>query len=328
MKLFNKLSKAGFMFLLSVSSFALHAQDSKAIKIVVGFPAGGAPDALARAFADQMRVTTGANVTVENRTGASGKLAIDNIASAAADGQTVMLMPTSVLIMLPMVSTSAKFDVNKDFVALGSVAEYGFGVAVGPASGATDLKAYMAWAKANPTKNSYATPGLGTPQHFIGAEMSKLLGGDKGSEMNHVPYRGGAPALTDLLGGQIPLLITTEQLLVPHHTQGKITTLFVTSRTRNAKMPNVPTAKEVGLPKLEAMDWFGIFAKSGTPAAKIDEWRGIIAKVVSSPGYQTSVSGMGYTVPKLQMINFQPSIELDKTTWADRVRLSGFKATD
>ena len=300
------------------------AQDQKTVKILVGFPAGGAPDAVARAFAEQLRLASGVTATIENRTGASGKLAIDAVMSAPANGQTVMLMPLSVLIMLPMVSASSKFDVARDFTALGSVAEYAFGVAAGPASGATDLTTYKAWAKANPGKSSFATPGLGTPQHFLGAELEKLLG----MEMNHIPYRGGAPALADLLGGQVPLLITTEQLLVPYQTQGKIKTLFVTSHERNPKMPTVPTAREVGLGKLEATDWFGIFAKAGTPAAKVDEWRAQIAKVLASQGYRDSVVGMGYAVPKTQAVNYQPIVESERAAWTERVSLSGFKATD
>jgi len=309
---------------LSLISPSAWAQDQKAVKILVGFPAGGAPDAVARAFAEQLRLTSGVTATIENRTGASGKLAIDAVLSAPANGQTVMLMPLSVLIMLPMVSSSSKFDVTRDFTALGSVAEYGFGVAAGPASGATDLAGYKVWAKANAAKSSYATPGLGTPQHFLGAELEKLMG----LEMNHIPYRGGAPALADLLGGQVPLLITTEQLLVPYQAQGKIKTLFVTSHERNPKMPTVPTAKEVGLGKLEATDWFGIFAKAGTPAAKVDEWRTQIAKVLASLGYRDSVMGMGYTVPKTQTASQAPAMESERSVWTGRVTLSGFKATD
>ena len=306
---------------LCASAFA---QEQKIVKILIGFPAGGAPDAVARAFAEQLRVSSGITATIENRTGASGKLAIDGVSAAPADGQTVMLMPLSILLMMPMTSTSAKFDVTRDFTALGSVAEYGFGVAAGPSSGASDLAGFKAWAKANPGKASYATPGAGTPQHFLGAELEKLLGVD----LSHIPYRGGAPALNDLLGGQVPMLITTEQLLVPFQAQGKLKTLFITSHERNVKLPGVPTAREVGLPKLETTDWFGVFARAGTPPAKLEEWRALIARVLASQGYRDSVSGMGYTVPKNQTASLLPAIEADRAAWAERVRLSGFKATD
>lgn len=292
------------------------------IKILVGFPAGGAPDAVARAFADELRQATGATVLVDNKPGASGKIAIDALLAASADGDTIALIPSSVLALVPLIVKTAKYDSGRDFVGLGSVAEYGFGVAAGPASRATTVQAYKAWATANPKQSSFATPGSGTPQHFLGAQLEKSLG----IEIAHVPYKGGAAAVGDVIGGTVPLLITTEQLLVPHEGQGKLKTLFITSHQRNPKMPNVPTAREAGLPQLESVDWFGVFGKAGLPPAKVTQWRAQVEKVVASAKYQEAMKTMGYTVPARQPADFPKLLAAERAAWAERVKLSGFTA--
>ncbi|MDP9962957.1 tripartite-type tricarboxylate transporter receptor subunit TctC [Variovorax paradoxus] len=294
------------------------------IKILVGFPAGGAPDSIARAFADQLRLTNGAVVIVENRPGASGKIAIDALLSGPMDGDTVALIPSSVLALTPQVVKAAKYDSVRDFVALGSLAEYGFGIAVGPAAKVTSISAYKDWARAHPAESSFATPGQGTPQHFLGAQVQKLLD----IELTHVPYKGGASAVSDVIGGQIPLLITTEQLLVPHEGQSRLKTLLVTSHQRNPKLPNVPTAREAGLPQLESTDWFGLFAKAGTPASKVSEWKSSIAKVLASPRYQEAMANTGYSVPARQPDDFIKLLTHERAVWSERVRLAGFTAAN
>lgn len=295
------------------------------VRILVGFPAGGVVDAVARAFADQLHQTSGAAVVVENRAGASGRIAIDALLAAPAQGDMVAVIPASVLALTPQVVKSASYDPVRDFSALGSLAEYGFGFAVGPAAaGATSPQAFRAWAQANPRAGSFASPGLGTPQHFLGMQFARSLG----LALAHVPYKGGVAAITDVIGGQVPLLITTEQLLPPYEAQGKLKTLFVSSRTRNPKMPQVPTAAEVGLPQLESTDWFGLFAKAGMPAAKAAEWRALVARVLADPRYGEAVRGMGYGVPAAQPADFAKLLADERAAWATRVRLTGFTATD
>lgn len=310
-------------FTLAAGSLAVQAQTAPALKVLVGFPAGGAPDAIARAFAEQVRQTSGVTMVVDNRAGASGKLAIDALLSGPADGVTLAVIPSSLLALVPSVVKSARYDAQRDFIAVGNLAEYGFGIAAGPTSGVQDIAAYRRWASANPKASSYATPGTGTPQHFLGAQLQKGLG----IELAHVPYKGGALAVNDVLGGQVPLLITTEQLLVPYEGQGKLKTLLVTSRTRNPKMPTVPTAREAGLPQLEATDWFGLFVKAGTPTAKVDELRGLLAKAIGTAGYKEAMARMGYSMPQRQA-DLTQQVAADQAAWAERVKLSGFTATE
>ena len=317
--------KLAVVLAVTSASIVSPAQSASTTRILVGYPAGGAPDAVARVFAEQLRQTTGATVIIENRAGATGQLANDALLSAPADGQTVIVMPMTAAVLLPMVAKSAaKYDIAKNFTTLGSLAEYGLGVAAGPAVPASDFEGFKAWAKANPKQVNFGTPGEASPQHFFGAQLGKLIG----VEMTHIPYRGGAAAVTDLLGGQIPLLITTEPLLVPLQEQGKIKTLFVTSPERNPKMPTVPTAKELGLNQLELRDFFGLFAKAGTPAARVEEWRAHIKKVVASDGYREAVTKMSYSVPAVQLADYTQHIEAERSAWAERVKSSGFNPSD
>jgi tripartite-type tricarboxylate transporter receptor subunit TctC len=306
------------------ASMLAPAQPSSGMKILVGFPVGGAPDAVARAYAEQLRGVVGGAVLIDNRTGASGKIAIDALLAAAADGQTLALIPASALHTVPMTSKAARYDSLRDFVAIGSVAEYGFGVSAGPTSGAQDLNAFKAWGARQAKPVGFATPGPGTPQHFIGAQMQKLLD----LNMIHVPYRGGAAAIGDVMSGEVPILITTEQLLVPHEGQGKLKLLFITSPERNVRLPNVPTARELGLAQLEQSDWFGIFVKSGTPPAKVEELRAQLGKVLASQGYRDSMKTLGYGVPSQQPTNFSDRLQSERAVWAERVKIAGFEAPE
>lgn len=315
---------AAFAGLAGVQPGLAVAQPGGAVRILVGFPPGGAPDGVARAYADQLRAQTGGTVIVENRPGASGRIAIDLLLNGPADGQTLAVIPSSLLALLPQVARSAKFDAAHDFVTIGSVAEYGFGVAAGPASGAADLAELKAWVRSRGRSADYATPGAGTPQHFLGAQLQKQLGVD----MVHVPYRGGALAVGDVIAGQVPLLITTEQLLAQHEGRNKLKVLFVTSRERNPRMPAVPTARELGMAGLEAADWFGVFARAGTAAPRVDELRSQLARVVASPAYREALQTMGYGVPSKQAGEFALVHQADRAAWSERVKLSGFQASD
>jgi len=306
---------------LASSAFA---QQSDTIRLVVGFPPGGVVDVVARTFAEHARQATDHTLVVENRPGASGKLAIDTVLNAPADGLTVLIAPASMMELTPMVIPSANYDPIEDMVALGGLAEYGFGVAAGPSSGTTTIDEYRDWAAANPGMSNFATPGQGTPQHFLGAQLQNLLG----VELMHVPYRGGAAAINDVLGGQVPLFITTEQLLIPYEGQGKLHTLFITSPQRNPLMPNVPTSKEVGLPQLETMDWFGVFLKADTPAEKTQALTSQVRQVLASQPYIKAINKLGYAVPEKQADDFSELMRTEIQAWEDRLKLSGFNPNE
>ncbi|RZS85844.1 tripartite tricarboxylate transporter substrate-binding protein [Pigmentiphaga kullae] len=320
---YSKVLRGLLAAMLAAAAGVAQAQQAGA-RLLVGYPAGGAPDAVARVFAEHLRQVAGIPVVVENRAGATGKLAIDAVQAAPADGQTLMVMPASSLLLTPMVLKSANYDAVRDFAPVSALAEYGFGVALGPAAQGATLAEFMAWAKGHADQANYATPGLGTPQHFLGAELAR----QGGTPLTHVPYRGGANAVTDVLGGQVAALITTEQLLVPYQAQGKLRAVLITSPQRNAKLPGVPTAREAGLPQLEAVDWFGLFVKAGTPADRLAEWQARADAVLASPAYRKAVADLGYALPGRPTAGLGPRLERERGQWSDRMRVSGFKATE
>ncbi len=309
--------------LLMLFSIIAYAQ-TQTVRLIVGFPAGGAPDTIARVLVQHLEKAQGVTIVVENRPGASGQISIDTLLGAPSDGRTMALIPSSILALLPAVVKTARFDPQADFIALGSVAEYGFGLAAGPASSAADLKQYQEWVKDNEQRSSFATPGLGTPQHFLGEQLKSLLG----IELLHVPYRGGAAAMSDVLGGLVPLLFTTEQLLVPYEQDGRLKTLFITSAQRNPLMPEVPTAKEIGLEQLETTDWFGVFIRSGTDTESVKQWQAAIRDVVESEEYRNELSKLGYIAPKKQYPDFKEQMATERQVWDERIELSGFAALD
>lgn len=310
-------------FLIGVALPAL-AQPAAPLKLLVGFPPGGAPDVVARLYADQMKKATGANVVVENRAGASGKLAIDALFAASADGNTLALIPSAVLALIPHTLKSAKFNPTNDFVPIASLAEYGFTLATGPGVPRGNLEEFLKWVRSNPGKASFGTPGLGTPQHFLGASLAKTAGVD----LAHVPYRGGAQALTDVLGGRTSSLITTEPLVVPLHAKKELNALIVTSPQRNLKMADVPTAQESGFVYLEAVDWFGLFARAGTPGEVVRRLQQQAGSVVALKEYVSAVTDLGYRVSPARPEQLRAMIEKDVSSWGTRVKVAGFTAEE
>jgi tripartite-type tricarboxylate transporter receptor subunit TctC len=314
------VAASGGLALLGAGARA-QAQETGALRIIVGFPAGGAPDAVARVFAEQLRIA-GLPAVVENRVGAGGRIGIDALIGAPPDGRTVALIPASLLALLPQVTRGFRHDPLKDFVPLAALAEYEFALGVGPGAPGASLVEYLAWARANPGRAGFATPGLGTPQHFLGTSLAKAAG----VELVHVPYKGGAQAMADVLGGQVPSMITTAQLLVPQHTAGKLRTVMVTGARRHPRMPDVPTAREAGFGQLEAVDWFGLFAARSVPDATVQALRRAATGVAARAEYAKAVSDLGYAVSDPDATRLPARLEGDLKSWSARVREAGFVA--
>ncbi|OWT54211.1 tripartite tricarboxylate transporter substrate-binding protein [Candidimonas nitroreducens] len=314
----------GCLLLAAAGTVTAQAAARDTIRVLVGFPAGGAVDIVARAFADQLRQSSGTTVVVENRPGAGGMIAIDSMLAAPASGQIVEVIPSSQITLAPLVTKAIKYDPLTDLVALGSLAEFGFGIATGPATKETTMAGYKDWANAHPDKSNFGFPGVGTPQQFIGVELGKQL------HISYTPiaYKGGANSVIDVIGGQIATLVTTEQLLIPYQKQGKLHTLLITSKERNPMLPGVPTAIEVGLPDLDERGWVGLFIKSGTPAKLVTQWRAAVEKVVSNPKYAATMRNLGYGVPAKQPEDFAKKLASERATWQKRVKASGFVATN
>ena len=250
---------------------------SKPLKILVGYPAGGAVDVVARQVAEEMRAL-GYNAIVENKTGAAGTLATEAMLAAPADGSTVVLMPGGNATIFPHVYPNLRYSMA-DLKPLASVCSFVFGLGVGPGTPAKTLKEFVDWAKANPGKASYGTPGAGTAMHFMGVMFARQAGID----FQHVPYRGGAAAMTDILGGNIPALATTLPNLVTHHKAGKLRILAFSGEQPLSGLPGVSTFKDLGYPDLQISEVFGLFASSKTPAPIQAELEKAMVTAAKSP---------------------------------------------
>ena len=266
----------------------VQAQDKPTVKILVGFPPGGSADVVARLLAERMRTTLDQNVIVENKPGAAGRIALGEVKRAAADGNTLILAPSGGLVILPWLYKNLGYDPVKDFTPVARVTTFDFAVTAGPGAPAGDVKAVLAWMKANPAKANYATSGAGTVPHFAG----QLLAQATAAPMTHVAYKGGAPAAQDLIGGQIPLMVDTASETIEHHKSGKLRILAVTGESRSAALPDVPTLKELGI-SVVADAFFGLYGPANMSADRTQKISEAVAQALNNPEIQNKIRGFG-----------------------------------
>ncbi len=306
---------------LAITPLAAHAQDKPPIKILVGFPPGGSADVVARILADRLRPLLGQTVIVDNKPGAGGRLALGELKRAAPDGQTLAFSPSGALVIQPWLFKNLGFDPVKDFTPVARAVTFDFAITAGPAAPAGDVKTVLAWMKANPGKANYATSGAGTVPHFAGV----LLSQSTGVTMTHVPYKGGAPAMNDLLGGQVPLMIDTASETIEQHRAGKLRILAVTGEARSKGLPDVPTLKESGI-NLAADAYFGLYGPAGMSTELTNRLSRAVAEVLRLPDVQERLVALGLVA------SFGTGDELAATQashykrWEAPIKASGFTA--
>jgi tripartite-type tricarboxylate transporter receptor subunit TctC len=286
----HALAVAALALTLPQPSFA---QAPKLLRILVGYAPGGAADSVARAIGEGLR-DSGYSVVIENKPGAGGRMAAENLLTVPPDGSTLILAPLGNLTIYPHIYRSLRYDPLKDFVPVASAAAMSFGIAVGSGSPAKTLKDYLALAKKDSAFASFGTPGSGTQMHFLGA----MLGRQADVSLLQVPYKGGSAAVTDAIGGSLPAVITTLPNLLPMHRAGKLRILAITNPEPLATLPGVPTFKTAGFPQLQMTERFAFFARTGTPAPIVSQLNEAIGKAVTSP----SVTAV------LQKVEFEPSV--------------------
>jgi len=308
---------------LTALALPVTAQDriDRPVKLLVGFPPGGTADLIARVVADKMKDSLGQPVIVENRPGAIGRIAADAVKAAAPDGTTIMVMPIGPMTVVPHVYADITYDPIKDFTPIALGATFQFAIAAGPQSGAKNWGEFVAWAKANPGKVSYATSGAGSLPHFFGV----LLGRGIGVEMLHVPYKGSAAYINDLIGGQIPAAIDAIADLSELHRAGKITILASSGAKRSTALPDVPTFAELGVKNVEAMGWFGFFAPAKTPKPIVEALNRAINKALQSPDVAEKLSKVGMDPATGTPEEFGAIVASDYAKWGPVVKASGFK---
>ena len=281
--------KAFFMALLFLTG-VVSAQEwpNRPISLVVSYPPGGTADLMARTIAGPLGKALGTSVVVENKPGASGQIAAAYVAKANADGYTLMLDASSYSVN-PSLFPKLPYDPNKDFKTLGVLAQYPNVLLVNPSFPVKSVKELVAIAKAKPNGISYASSGNGSAQHLAGA----LFEVKAGVEMQHIPYKGGGPALNDVVGGQVPVFFGSVASTKQYVETGKLNALAVTGKKRASSMPNVPTMAEAGVSGYEVYEWNGIFAPAATPAVILVKIADAITKVMQSSEVKDKVLSLG-----------------------------------
>lgn len=300
------------------------AQDriDKPVHIIIGFPPGGTADVMARAVADKMKDSLGQPVIVENRPGAIGRIAADLVKAAAPDGSTIMVMPIGPMAVVPHTYKALSYDPIKDFAPIGMGSTFQFAIAAGPQSGATTWAEYVVWAKANPTKSSYATSGAGSLPHFFGL----LLARESGIELLHVPYKGSAAYMNELIGGNVPTAVDAIADLTEQHRAGKIKILASSGAKRSTAVPDVPTFTELGIKGGEAQGWFGFFAPAKTPKPIIDQLNRSLNQALNSPEIAQRLTNLGLDPVTSTPEEFGRILAADYAKWGPVVKASGFTA--
>lgn len=307
--------------LLCAASAAALAQSGKPIRILVGFPAGGGTDGIARTLAERLKDELGAPVLVENRAGAGGQIAAQALKAAPADGSTYFISHDHTISILPLVVKNPGFDPASDFVAVAGFATFVNALALSSGSSARSFNDFVAGVRAQGGKSAVGVPAPASVPEFLVkviAEKYKL-------DLVSVPYRGSAPMIADMLATQIPAGVASVPEFVENHKAGKLRVIAVLGGGRQAVLPDVPTFAELGLAGFEDVPYYGFFAPAGTPKAEIDRFSAALAKVIALPEVRNKLTAWGLTV------EFMPSAQLAARerayarTWARIIATSGFQ---
>lgn len=299
------------------------AQPNASSKILVGFAPGGSVDALARQVAETLQTALGRPVIVENRTGAAGRLAIEQAKASPADGETLLLVPHGPVTLFPYVFKNLRFDMEKDFVPVTRLATGDYALSIGPAVPAQDLAGFVAWAKTAGDKASYGSPGAGTLPHLLGVSVARAIG----TPMTHVPYRGSTPAMTDLAGGAVSAVLSPVTEALALHNAGKIRIVATAGAGRSPFVQNVPTLKESGI-EIDVPLWYALYVPVATPEAKLTRLRTVMTQSLSRPDAAEKMKVLGLvpapSPPQEQLALQRKEMQM----WERVVKVSGFTPED
>lgn len=302
---------------LACSATAVWSQAQPGLKILVGFPPGGSADTLARLVADALRPAYG-TVTVDNKPGAGGRIALNLTKTAKPDGQTVIILPSGPMVLFPHVYKKLDYDPVKDFTPISLLARFQFGVVAGPGTSAKTVQEMVAQAKAKPGEAAYGTPGLGTLPHFMGVMMEQTAG----VQMNHVPFQGGGPANTALLGGHIGYKFDVVSETAELHRAGKVRILAVTGTQRDTQVPEVPTLKEAGIPMV-ATAWFAMYAPAGLAPDVQARLEKAVAQVVRQADMRDRLLKLGYDPVGSTGAELAATQKADLNQWEKPIKATG-----
>jgi tripartite-type tricarboxylate transporter receptor subunit TctC len=300
--------------------FAADPYPTKPIRMIVGFAPGGGTDLTARPVAQKMSELLGQQVLVENRPGAAGNIATEQVARAAPDGYTLLMGTIAALAINPSLYGNLKFDPETDLAPVIQVVDATNVLALHPSVQAGSVKELIALAKQKSL--SAGSSGIGATGH-LAIELFNLMAGTK---LVHVPYKGGGPAMADLAGGQIHLIFATTASAIPQIRAGRIKGIAVTTARRSALMPELPTISEAGLPGFDANNWYGIVAPAGTPRAIIDQLNAEVTKILGMPDVKATLFNQGLDPAPGTPEQFGAYIRAERIKWAKVIKESGAKA--
>jgi tripartite-type tricarboxylate transporter receptor subunit TctC len=304
-----------------LSRMAQAQGSAKTARLVVGFAAGGNGDTLARGLADSLKDFFPGGLVVENRPGASGRLAVDAVKSSEPDGLTLLYSPAALFTILPHAVKGGAFQPLSWLTPIAAVSKQDFAVAVNPGTGVTTLAALLNAAKTNPQLQTYGTAGAGTPQHLIG----HLLSTSGRVNLTHVPYKGGTAALQDTIGGHTPICITAiSEQVSTLAAEGKLRIVAVAGAKRSALLPTVPTIQEQGLRDVVVEDWSGVLGPAHLPPAVLQRLSERILQITSTPAYRAAMARMGQEPLSVDATSYASRLKEENQRWAPIVKAAGF----
>ena len=315
--------------LLAVMAAALSAPawvgaqaQAKPVRILVGFPAGGGTDAIARVLADRLKDELGVPVIVENKPGAGGQLAAQALKAATPDGTTLFLSHDHTISVLPLVSKTPGFDPSRDFVPVVGFASFVNALAVSPGTPARTLGEYTAWVRgAGQGKGVVGVPAPASTPEF----MVKVLGERAGLDLVPAPYRGSAPMLGDMLGNQIAAGVGSVPDFIDNHKAGRVRMVAVGGAARQPTLPDVPTLAELGIAGFEDLPYYGFFAPAGTPKPVLDAFAAALRKVIQQPEVRARLTALGLAVEFMDAGQLANREQAYTKGWAEIIRKSGFQ---
>jgi tripartite-type tricarboxylate transporter receptor subunit TctC len=315
------LVRCALALVFALASAGAVAQSAKPVRILVGFPAGGGTDAIARLLADRLKDALGAPVIVENRPGAGGQLAAQALKAAAPDGTTLFITHDHTVSILPLVVKNPGFDTARDFVPVAGFATFVNALAVSGGTPAKSFSEYVEWVRREGGKSAVGIPAPASVPEFL----VKVIGQKYKLDLAAAPYRGSAPMIGDMLGNQIPAGVASVPEFIENHKAGRMRVVAVLGGARQPSMPEVPTFAELGLAGFEDVPFYGFFAPAGTPQAVIDNFGAALAKVIAIAEVRDRMTTLGLTVGFMPQKQFAERERAYAQTWARIIRDSGFQ---
>ncbi|WP_343604659.1 tripartite tricarboxylate transporter substrate binding protein [Roseateles sp.] len=286
------------------------------VKLIVPFAPGGTSDVLAREIAARLQVALKQTVVVDNKAGAGGVLGADSVAKAAPDGYTVLLGTIATHAINPALMPKMPYKADRDFapvILLGKISNV---LLIGPGAQARTVKDIVAAAKAKPGDITFASAGQGTSQHLSG-EVFRLM---TGADLTHVPYKGSAPAIQDVMGGQVPMSFETVTVALPQIKAGKVKAVAVTSARRSAQLPDVPTLAESGVPGFDVSSWQALYLPAGTPPAIVAKLNAEVQKIVAQPEVKAKMESLGLEYAPNSPAQFTEFQKAEQARWAKVIK--------